>query len=93
MTETEATVKILDHIGKRIRISGYSTDISWAIPAIELFSIGEKCFVIGLHKKGFVMNIQLLLEDPPWVMTGFELLETIADRYPSVAKLLAEPIE
>ena len=94
MTETEATIEVLDRIGGRIYRESWRADITWRIPHNEPTPVtvglrGEK-FVIGIRAKTYDQTDYEIYPPPTW--SGLELLEHLAT-YPGIAKKLAEPLE
>ena len=91
MTETEATIKVLDKIGERVTIRPYSKiQIAWSV---EVDSDQPTMFTdVALYKDKFLMGFILTPADHP-KYDGFELLEQLAKEYPYVAAKLAEPIK
>ena len=88
MNETEETIQILDWLRKRVKL--YPLDmyaITWNID----INSGPPYVFIGLSPG---RNSKFVAGDF-WNMgefDGFELLEYLAERYPSIAARLAEPM-
>ena len=81
MTETDATIKLLDAISRK----EYSSDTGWAVGCGPYFHIVE------LMDNGTFAFWVLCGQAPAY--TGFNMLEKLAEISPKIAARLAEPMK
>ncbi len=88
MTETEETIKILDHIGRRSTVPMMGNTIQWWIRIVSLDDIRAARVVYIEGGFGFADAGGFLDRK----RKGLEMLEALAE-YPHIAAKLAEPME
>ena len=92
MNETESTIRILDHIGKRKPKHPYSiAEIAWDV-TLDDWDDARVLLSVGLYEgqftSGFVITPRSHVR-----YDGFEFLEKLVEDYPELAARLAEPME
>ena len=91
MNETEETIRILDSIGRRVKLHPVKKfDITWNIRVDHWDTphrYQREAFA-AVKDEFFVSNFL-----PVMTRKGFDFLEYMADKFPEIAVLLAEPME
>ena len=97
MIETEATIKVLDKIGFRVKLyptAVYQTtwNISYSSSERPYIFVGlnlDNSFTVSLPHARSPGKATLIQEGK---MKGFDLLEALAENFPLLVKKLAEPM-
>ena len=88
MTETEATMEILDCIGTRI--CDNEDLVEWKFGRLRLYY--QKSYTKYPWVADWPPGIFLFNQVPDSWQKGFEFLEKVAEKFPLLARKLAEPM-
>jgi hypothetical protein len=100
MNETEAAIKVLNRISTRIDENTpcapplYQAKAPYWKIIGKTYSIGvQQLYSMTRNQWGFAVYDYDSKFQSTWFFSGFDLLETLVDKYPELVPLFAEPIE